>query len=59
MAEAEQVEAGLAGSAPSDDRVEPASVATVHVAPPPPEPAAATAPPAAPGAAALDHEPSA
>ncbi len=59
MAEAEQVEAGLAGSAPSDDRVEQASVATVRVAPPPPEPAAATASPAAPGASAPDHEPSA
>jgi hypothetical protein len=59
MAEAEQVEAGLAGSAPSDDRVEPASVATLRAAPLPPEPAAAPEPPAAPGAATSDHEPSA
>jgi len=59
MAEAEQVEAGLAGSAPSDDRVEQASVATLRAAPLPPEPAAAPEPPAAPGAATSDHEPSA
>jgi hypothetical protein len=54
MAEAEQVEAGLAGSAPSDDRAEPASVATLRAAPLPPETAAALEPPAA-----SDDEPSA
>ena len=59
MAEAEQVEAGLAGSAPSDDRAEPASVATLRAAPLPPDLAAAPEPPAAPGAATSDREPSA
>ncbi len=55
MADAEQVEAGLAGSAPSDDRAGQAGVATLHAAPRPPEPVAAPGP----GAAASDHEPSA
>ena len=59
MAEAEQVEAGLAGSAPSDDRVEQAGVATLPAAPPPPQPMAAPEPPDAPETAASDHEPSA
>ena len=59
MADAEQVEAGLAGSAPSDDRAGQAGVATLHAAPRPPEPVAAPGPLAVPGAAASDPEPSA